>query len=263
MDGRSGRVAWIAIAPVKAMALVQLASARLERSGIRGDRAFAVVDGDMRLVNGKRLGALVGVVPTWDADAGELRLRFPDGRTAEGAVGLGERADAVFFGRPRPVHLVEGPWSEALSGWAGRTLRLVALVGEGAGIDRGPSASLLSTSALGVLAAAGGVDRAIDGRRFRMTFGIDGTEPFAEDGWLGRDVRVGDAVVRPVDYVGRCAVTTQDPDTGIPDFPTLKVLERLRGHLSSEDEDLPCGVWAEVASAGEVRLGDRVAPTEG
>jgi uncharacterized protein YcbX len=69
--------------------------------------------------------------------------------------------------------------------------------------------------------------------------------------------------VRPVDYVGRCAVTTQDPDTGVPDFPTLHVLQRLRGHISSTDEDLPCGVWAEVVSAGAVRLGDPIAPIEG
>ncbi len=239
------------------------AEARLERTGIRGDRAFAVVDADMRLVNGKRLGALVSIRPDHDPDTRELRLRFPDGRTADGSVELGPRTEAVFFGRPRPVHMVEGPWSAALSDWAGRELRLVALAGDGAGIDRGPSATLLSSAALEVLAVEGGADRAIDGRRFRMTFGIDGTEPFAEDTWLGRDVRVGEALVRPVDYVGRCAVTTQDPDTGVPDFPTLKVLERLRGDISSEDEDLPCGVWAEVVGAGTVRLGDPVGPSEG
>jgi hypothetical protein len=55
-------------------------------------------------------------------------------------------------------------------------------------------------------------------------------------------------------------VTTQDPESGVPDFPTLKVLERLRGGISSPDEDLPCGVWAEVVSPGEVRVGDPVGP---
>ncbi len=263
MDGHPGRVAWIAIAPVKAMALVQLTAARLERTGIRGDRAFAVVDGAMRLVNGKRKGALVTLRPMWDPDLGALTLRFPDGTSSTAAVALGARTEAAFFGRPRPVRMVEGPWARLLSDWAGRPLRLVVLVGDGAGIDRGPSVSLLSTSALDVLAAAGGVDHPVDGRRFRMTFGVDGIGPFAEDAWLGRDVRVGDAVIRPVDYVGRCAVTTQGPDSGIPDFPTLRILERLRGHISSEDEDLPCGVWAEVVRAGEVRLGDPVGPVDG
>lgn len=263
MDARSGRIAWIAIAPVKAMALAQLSSARLERTGIPGDRAFAVVDADMRLVNGKRIGALATIRPEFDPDAGELALRFPDGRTTTGSVGLGGPVDAIFFGRPRAVRPVDGPWSAALSAWAGRVLRLVALVGDGAGIDRGPSASLLSAAALGVLATEGGAPHPIDARRFRMTFGVEGIEPFAEDAWLGREVRVGDARVRPVDHVGRCAVTTQDPDTGVPDFPTLRVLERLRGHISSPDERLPCGVWAEVTGAGDVRLGDPVEPLDG
>jgi uncharacterized protein YcbX len=258
----TGRVAWIAIAPVKSMALVRLEGARLERTGIPGDRAFAVVDEQMRLINGKRLGALVTIHPSWDPTQGILGLRFPDGRDVHDRVGLGDPTDATFFGRPRPVRPVVGPWSAALSAWAGRELRLVAPIGEGAGIDRGPSATLLSTTALDVLAAEEGQDLPVDGRRFRMTFGIEGTEPFVEDGWLGREVRVGGAVVRPIDYVGRCAVTTQDPDTGVPDFPTLKVLERLRGHISSEDEDLPCGVWSEVLQPGEVRLGDPVGPVE-
>ncbi len=260
MDAPSGRVGWIAIAPVKAMALVQLDEARLELTGIAGDRAFAVVDEALRLVNGKRMGALVTIRPTYDADTGSLTLRLPDGRRTTSEVILGTPVEATFFGRGRPARVVEGPWTALLTGWAGRPLRLVAVQGAGAGIDRGPSTSLLSTSGLDVLAAEGGAAASLDGRRFRMTFGIDGTDPFAEDGWLGRDVRVGDALVRPVDYVGRCAVTTQDPDTGVPDFPTLKVLERLRGHISSEDEDLPCGVWARVVEAGHVRLGDPVGP---
>jgi uncharacterized protein YcbX len=258
-----GRVAWIAVAPVKAMALLQLPAARLERTGIRGDRAFAVVDSDLRLVNGKRVGTLVTIRPSYDPETRKLALRFPDGSVCAGVAGLGTVIDAVFFGRPRPAHLVEGPWSAALSDWAGRELHLVAPDGDGTAIDRGPSASLLSTAALDVLAAAEGVDRPIDGRRFRMTFGVEGVEAFAEDRWLGREVRVGGAVVRPLDHVGRCAVTTQDPDTGIPDFPTLHVLERLRGDVSGPDEALPCGVWAEVVSAGEVSLGDPVAPLVG
>jgi uncharacterized protein YcbX len=257
---QQGRIAWIAIAPVKAMALVRLTEAHLERTGITGDRAFAVVDATMRLVNGKRIGPLVTIQPTWDATTGVLSLRFPDGHVVADNVRLGEPTEAIFYGRPRSVRLVDGPWTAALSAWAGHDLRLVAPIGAGAGIDRGPSASLLSTAGLAVLADAAGSDRPVDGRRFRMTFGIEDTAPFAEDAWLGRDVRVGEAVVRPVDHVGRCAVTTQDPDTGVRDFPTLEILQRLRGHISSEDEDLPCGVWAKVVAPGVVRLGDPVGP---
>ena len=129
----------------------------------------------------------------------------------------------------------------------------------GEGPDRGPTATLLSTAALASLAAAGGADRPLDRRRFRMTFGIDGVAAHAEDRWLGRDVRIGGAVVRVAGNVGRCAVTTHDPDTGRPSFDTLHVLNRTRGHLATS-EPLPFGVWAEVISAGPVGLGD---PVEG
>ena len=91
-----------------------------------------------------------------------------------------------------------------------------------------------------------------------MTFGIDGVEAHAEDGWLGRRVRLGDAVVVvPAGNVGRCAVTTHDPDTGLPSWDTLHVLQHTRGHLPTS-EPLPFGVWAEVEHGGTVRVGDPV-----
>ena len=49
-----------------------------------------------------------------------------------------------------------------------------------------------------------------------MNFGIEGVEAHEEDGWRGRRVRIGDAVVIPQGHVGRCAITTQNPDTGAP-----------------------------------------------
>ena len=69
----------------------------------------------------------------------------------------------------------------------------------------------------------------VDERRFRMNFGIDGLGEHEEDGWLGRRVRLGEAVVVPQGNVGRCAVTTQNPDTGAPDLDTLKALAAYRG----------------------------------
>ena len=51
-----------------------------------------------------------------------------------------------------------------------------------------------------------------------MTIGVDGVEAHAEDGWIGERVRVGGAVVAVRAHVGRCAVTTRDPDTGLRDL---------------------------------------------
>jgi uncharacterized protein YcbX len=241
------------------MALVQLDRAIVDRTGIPGDRAFALIDDEDRLVNGKRIGGLARIVPEFDPSSGRLELAFPDGRRVTGLVDLGSPALAWFFGRQRPVRPVAGPWSGALTEWAGHPLRLVALAEPGNGADRGPTTTLLSTAALTSLAVAGGHRQPLDPRRFRMTFGIDGVDAHAEDAWLDRDVRVGGGVVRVVGNVGRCAVTTHDPDSGRPSFDTLRVLNETRGMLPTT-EPLPFGVWAEVIEPGEVTLGDSVGP---
>ncbi len=257
MTDTTGRVAWISIAPVKSMALVPLDSALLETTGIAGDRAFAVLDPHDRLVNGKRLGPMARIRPEYDPVRCTLALHFPDGSVAAGPIELGAMYIAPFRNRPRAVQPVIGPWSEAVSTWAKQPLHLVALAEPGDGGDRGPSATLVSSAALLTLAQAGGVDEPLDPRRFRMTFGVDGVEAYAEDGWVGRRVRVGDAVVHVEGNVGRCAVTTQDPDTGYPTFDTLHVLNETRGTLETT-EPLPFGVWSDVVEPGRVRLGDPV-----
>ena len=90
-----------------------------------------------------------------------------------------------------------------------------------------------------------------------MNFGIDGLEEHEEDGWLGRRVQLGEAVVVPQGNIGRCAVTTQNPDSGAPDLDTLKALAAYRREVEST-EPLPFGVHAAVATAGRVRVGDPV-----
>jgi uncharacterized protein YcbX len=260
MTEPTGHVAWIAIAPVKSMALVFLDRAELGPDGIAGDRAFAVIDGTGRLVNGKRAGSLATVRVEHDAAHGTLAMHFPDGSDARGQPSFGEPVEAIFSGRPRAARAVGGPWSAALSTWSGQSLRLVAM-DRAEGLDRGPTATLLSTAALADLATAGGSDEPLDRRRFRMTFGIDGVPAYAEDGWIGRDVRIGAAVVRVAGNVGRCAVTTHDPDTGRPSFDTLRILNHHRGHVPTS-EPLPFGVWAEVVVPGHVVLGDLVESPE-
>lgn len=255
-----GSVAWISIAPVKALALVHRDEVELEPFGVRENRRFYLVDDEGRMVNGKVAGTLVQVVPGYDDRLGRLALRFPDGAVVEGDVEVGDAVTTDFFGRPVDGRFVVGSWSDAFSEYAGRPLRLVRLEHPGDGTDRGPGAgvSLVATSSLMTLAEAAGVER-VDGRRFRMLFGVDGVPAHAEDGWLGRRIRMGEAVVVPRGNVGRCAVTTQDPDTGVPDLDTLRVLGEYRGDIETT-ERLPFGVWGEVVEPGRVRVGDRVDP---
>jgi len=63
--------------------------------------------------------------------------------------------------------------------------------------------------------------------------------------------------VIPIGHVGRCAVTTQNPETGAPDLDTLKALAAYRADAATT-EPLPFGVHAAVNRPGRVRVGDPV-----
>jgi hypothetical protein len=247
----------ISVAPVKGLALEARESVELTPAGVEGDRRFYLVDETGHLINQKRVPALATVVPSV-AD-GRLRLSFPNG-AVEDEVQLGEAIETSFYGRPVAGRLVAGPWGEALSAHTGTTLRLARTEAEGAGLDRGAGAgvSMISTGSLRALAAEAGRD-VVDGRRFRMLLTLDGLEPHGEDAWLGRRVRVGGAAVELVGNVGRCAVTTRDPDSGVRDLETLDLIEAYRGDLPTT-EPLPFGVWGRVVEPGRVALGDAAEP---
>jgi uncharacterized protein len=230
----------------------------LEAAGVRGDRRFYLVDDEGALVNAKRLPALLTVRPA--VEDGRLMLRFSDGSSVEGATQqLGDRIETSFYGRRVVGRIVEGPWADALSELAGRPVRVARTEREGEGYDRGRSAgaSIVSTASLEALRRAAAVTDAVDGRRFRMTIGIDTEEPHVEDTWIGSKVRVGGAIVLVRDNAGRCAVTTRHPDTGVRDLDTLDLIADYRADVPT-GEPLPFGVWGEVVAPGRVVLGDRV-----
>ncbi len=244
------------------MRLVSVDAIELDAAGVRGDRRFYLVDDEGELVNAKRVPPLLTVRAA--AEDGRLILRFADGAVVEGEVQrLGEHVETDFFGRSVVGRVVEGPWGEALSELAGKPVRVARTEREGDGYDRGPSAgaSLVSTASLEALQAAAGAEQPVDGRRFRMTIGIDGVEPHAEDGWIGSRVQVGGATILVREHVGRCAVTTRDPDTGIRDLDTLDAIAAYRDGVPTV-EPLPFGVWCEVVEPGSVVVGDTVVAGE-
>jgi uncharacterized protein YcbX len=91
-----------------------------------------------------------------------------------------------------------------------------------------------------------------------MLFEIDGVGAHEEDEWLGAPVRVGEATLELNGVVGRCVVTSHDPDTGVTDLDTLGTLARYR--REGPGEPLPFGVYGAVAVPGRVRVGDAVEP---
>jgi uncharacterized protein YcbX len=255
-------VARISISPVKGLALIHPDEVVVEHTGVRHNRRFHIVDADGRRYNQLRNGALVRITQEYDGNS--LALRFPDGSSARGEVALGEEITTDFYGRPVDGRVVEGPWAEALSSWAARRLRLVQSA-PGAAVDRGRGhVSLISTASLEELGRHGGQEGRVDGRRFRMLFELDGCEPHEEDRWIKRHIRIGESLVRLRGDVGRCAITTQNPETGVPDFDTLRTIRSYRDITANEKgtKHLPFGVYGEVVQSGKVAVGDSVEVVE-
>jgi uncharacterized protein YcbX len=251
-------VARISIAPVKGLALVERDEVLLEETGVRENRCFHVVDADGRRYNQLRNGALVQIKPEYDGE--RLALRFPDGTVAAGEVALGDEITTDFYGRPVDGRVLEGPWSAALSEWAGRPLRLVQSA-PGAAVDRALGhVSLVSRASLEELGRHGDANGAVDGRRFRMLFELDGCKPHEEDTWVKGRLCIGDAIAYVRHDVGRCAITTQNPDTGAPDLDTLRTIREYRGETANESgkKHIPFGVYGEVVEPGRVAVGDLV-----
>jgi hypothetical protein len=245
------RVVRIAIAPVKGLGLVHPDEVVLGRRGVAGDRRYYLIDPDGRLINNKSCGELMQIRPELNGDD-RLALRFPDGDVA-GEVALGDAVETSFYGRPVTGRLVDGPWSAAISEHAARPLRLVRADEPGDAIDRTHVVSVISDGSLRALAREAGVDD-VDGRRFRMTFELEGCDEHEEDGWIGSEVEVGEARIRVAGPVGRCAVTTRNPDSGVSDLDTLRALAGYR--TLREGKAHGCGVCGDVVTEGTVRVGD-------
>jgi uncharacterized protein len=256
----AARVVRISIAPVKSLGLVHPDEVYVAELGVAGNRRFWLVDPDGRLVSNKRHSSLMKIRPEWDEETRNLALTFPEGARVAGRVELGDEVfDQEMYSHAIRSRRVFGPWEAAISEYAGTPLTL--LWAEQGAPDRlhAGTTTLVSRESVARLAEVAGEDR-LDARRFRMLFDIEGVEPHAEDEWIGTEIRVGHATLHVHGDVGRCAITTLDPDSGVATVDTLKALARYR--REGRQEPLPLGVYASVVVPGRVRVGDEVVPSQ-
>lgn len=227
----------------------------LDERGAAGDRKFFVADERNRMRNGKQLGSLQAIVARFEPP--RLTLELPDGSVVDGEVALGEPITAQFFSHQVTGREVLGPWAQALSDFCGQPLRLIE---SGSAVDRGAKGPV-SLISHGSLRRIGEQARGepLDARRFRMLIEVDGVAPHAEDGWLGQRLQVGGAILRFDGNVGRCLVTSRDPETGEVTLPTLDLLRAYRRELETT-EPLPFGIYGRVLRPGIVSVGDTVEP---
>jgi len=247
-------VARISITPVRTFRLSHPDEVELTERGVVENRRFLLVDGDGTRLRSSLTIWAEPVSAAWDAVAETLSVSV-DGEAVEAsALPAGEPFAIECCGRDVPVRVVDGPWTEPLSRLHGSPVRIARP--EQAGELQEAPVTLVSHASLERLEREAGRD--VDPRRFRMLFDLDGCEVHEEDTWAGRRVRIGGAVVRVGGGVGRCAVTTRDPETGRRDLDTLRLLRGYREQLP--DGEIPFGVYAVVEQPGSVRVGDEVEP---
>jgi uncharacterized protein YcbX len=258
------RVARLSLTPVRALGLQHPESIELSEVGVVNDRRFYLVDDRGRIVDRLRAPQLCRVFSETDADATRLRMTFPDGHVIDGDVRLDEPVRTDIYNRIALGHVVGGPWAAALEPYTGRPVLLVRCdVPGGTRIREGETqvrnqVSIVSDGSLRELARQLGVQQ-VDARRFRMLIELEGATAHEEDGWIGGEVTIGSAVVSITKPDARCAITTQDPDTGERDLDTLRTILRYRGFRQDDPEHkIDFGVLGDVAVPGRVSVGDAV-----
>jgi uncharacterized protein YcbX len=110
--------------------------------------------------------------------------------------------------------------------------------------------SIINLASVAALEAA--IGTAVDPLRLRGNVYVTGWPAWREFDLLGKEIALGaSARLRIVKRIVRCAATNVDPATGIRDLAIPETLLRAFGHAD-------CGIYGEVAAAGEIATGDAV-----
>ena len=253
-------LARLSVTPVKGTAVIHPEVATLTASGIPGNRLFYLMNEWGELFSGTEFGPLVQIRADYDPMSEILSLRFPDRvdvTAPADALGAAETTD--FYGRTVAAHVVEGPFAESISAFCSKSLRLLRCDVDGNGADVEPI-TVVSFDSVRDLAERGGLEGELDARRVRLNLELEGCEPYEEDSWAGREVRVGQATIEVGGQVPRCVFTTKSPDTGAKDWDTLTQIAKYRPRIAGGG-GLPFGVYARVVQSGIVRVHDAVTPS--
>jgi hypothetical protein len=96
------------------------------------------------------------------------------------------------------------------------------------------------------------VDQPVHPLRFRANLYVEGWPAWHEFDHLDRTLAIGQARLKVVKRITRCAAVNVDPDTAARDLAIPQALLRLLGHNE-------CGIYAEVIAGGLIGVGDAIA----
>jgi uncharacterized protein YcbX len=91
--------------------------------------------------------------------------------------------------------------------------------------------------------------------RFRANLYVSGWPAWHEFDLLGQTLAIGEARLKVVKRITRCAAINVDPETAARDLDIPSALMRPLGHAE-------CGIYAEVIAGGVIGVGDTIAADE-
>jgi uncharacterized protein YcbX len=261
------RIASLNIHPVKSGRGISLAEAELLPTGLAGDRRWMIVDGEGTFVSQRSLPMLARLVAVPTAAGLRLELGGEAVEVSVPAAG-GERIPVRVW--RDELALPEAPdASPWLSRWFGQPLRLVHKPEDtvrevnpdwGRAGDRVSLADgfpLLVTTAASLEAVRELAGPRIGMERFRPNIVIDGSGPWAEDGWAR--LSLDGVEIELVKPCTRCAVVTTDQERGVVDAPeVLKALRTLRRSGDPRAAGVLFGWNAVPRGTGNLRVGGEV-----
>lgn len=249
------RLATVHTYPVKSChRLDHTTPVRVEPWGLAGDRRWLVADPDGTLITQREEARMARVQPS-PQPGGGLTLRngeLPDldlpepvsgplmevrvWRSTVAATPAGHAADDWFtkaLDRPVRVVWLDDPTRRPTDPDYSRPGDRVSFA------DAYP---LLLTNTASLDAVNTWLESGVEGplpmTRFRPNVVVSGADAWAEDGWVGRRLRIGAVDFRAVKRCNRCVVTTTDQETGQRGREPLRALAAHR----SVDQKLPFGV---------------------
>ena len=239
--------------PIKGLSPQKLEFAELESNGyFPGDRLFALENGPsgfdadapvhqpkIKFLMLMRNARLASLETHYDDASGILTITRQGKKVAQGNLGTesGRAAIETFFDDfcadelRGAVRLIEAPqnfrFTDSKSGFV----------------------SLGNLASIRAIGAA--IGRTVDPLRIRANVYLEGLEPWGEFALVGKHLAIGDARLKVLKRIDRCAATGVAPGSGERDLDMVEALRDGFGHID-------CGVYAKVVQGGTLRLGNAV-----
>jgi uncharacterized protein YcbX len=261
--------------PLKSALGETLQSVEVSPGGVAGDRVFALLDRVTgRVVSAKRpklWRSMLQLSAATLPGGSEIAVRFPDGHilhsneeglapALEGFLGhdieiLRRREGDLQLERSRPEDVV----AQGLDADVTMDVNSIGEEAPGGAFQDLAAVHLMTAATAHAIAAAAGLSGP-EISRYRPNFVIDGGDSaaFAENGWIGRELRIGSLRLEITHPTPRCAIPVLEQGSGCAFQPAvLAAINQLNRRDAGAFGVQPCaGAYARVIAPGVVKSGD-------